>query len=77
VIITVVAAIQLFESVTVAVYGPAISPVAVAAVCTGVVLHVNVYGPVPPAGIAVAEPVELPKQSTFTCDELTESAAAG
>jgi hypothetical protein len=47
--------------------------VAVDVVCTGVELHEYVYGAVPPAAVAVAVPVELPKQRTFVCP-VTETA---
>src|SRR5438270_13997396 len=48
-------------------YGPALTPLAVALVCTGVVFQLNVYGAVPPLPLAVALPVLPPKQSTSTC----------
>ena len=47
-------------------YGPADSPVAVTVVCIGNVFHEYVNGPVPPAGMAVAVPVDPPKHATLT-----------
>jgi hypothetical protein len=40
-----------------------------------VVFHEYVYGAVPPAGIAVAVPVDCPKIATLTCVVETESTA--
>ena len=74
---TLAVAVQLLASVTVTVYGPAISPVAVAVVCTGSVFHEYVYGPVPPAEVAVAVPVAPPKHFTLTWIVVTVSAATG
>ena len=36
-----------------------------AVVCAGTVFQIKLYGAIPPAALAVAEPVELPKQSTL------------
>ena len=56
---------QLFRSLMVTVYVPAVRFTAVADVCTGFVLHEYVYGAVPPAAEALAEPLLPPKQVTF------------
>jgi hypothetical protein len=69
--------VQPLLSVTVTVYRPAGRAVAVMAVCIGELFHEYVYGAVPPAGIAVAVPVELPKQFTLVWLVVAVSAAAG
>ena len=59
-------------SVTVTVYVPATSPLAVAVVAA--LLHAKVYGEVPPAPLAVADPSFSPLQLTFefiTADAIT------
>jgi hypothetical protein len=63
---TVVVAVVIhpLESVTVTVYVPAVSPVAVIVVCTGELFHEYVYGEVPPAGTAVAVPSDPPNVVT-------------
>jgi hypothetical protein len=65
VIVTVLVAEQPLASLTVTVNGPAAKPVAVCVNCVGVVLQLKLYAPVPPAPLAVAVPVDCPKQSTF------------
>ena len=65
VIVTVLVAVQPLTSLTVTVTGPAASPVAVCVNWPGVVLQLKLYAPVPPAPLAVAIPVDCPKQSTF------------
>jgi hypothetical protein len=55
---------QLFASLTVTQCCPAGKPVRVAVVLP--FAHRNVYGAVPPLPEAVAEPVDCPKQFTFT-----------
>ena len=55
---------QLFASLTVTQCCPAAKPVLVAVVFP--FAHKNVYGAVPPEPEAVAEPVDCPKQLTFT-----------
>ena len=57
--------IQPDASVTATEYVPAARFVAVAVVCTGVVVHANVYGETPPLTSAAAVPVASPKQETF------------
>ncbi len=57
---------QLFASLTVTQCWPAAKPVAVAV--TWVFVHTKVYGEVPPVPTAVAEPVAVPVQPTFTTD---------
>jgi len=56
------------------IYVPAARPVAVAVVCAGNVFHEYVYGPTPPAGVAVAVPVDDPLHNTLTCVVPTVSA---
>ena len=63
VIVAVVVIVQPLASVTVTVYVPAAKPVSVAA--DPPLLHAYVYPGVPLFPAAVAEPVELPLQSTF------------
>jgi hypothetical protein len=65
VIVTVLVAVQPLTSLTVTVTGPAASTVAVCVNWPGVVLQLKLYVPVPPAPLAVAIPVDCPKQSTF------------
>ena len=77
VIVAVAVAVHPFASVTVTVYVPAISPVAVGVVCTGVVFHEYVYAGVPPAGVTVAVPVVPPKQFTFVPVAVAVKATAG
>jgi len=55
---------QLFASLTVTQCCPAAKPVLVAVVVP--FAHRNVYGTVPPDPATVAEPVDCPKQLTFT-----------
>ena len=52
-----------FTSVTVAVYVPAVKPVMLAVVAA--LLHTKVYGVVPPAPLAVADPLLPPLQLMF------------
>jgi hypothetical protein len=59
-------AVQPFASVTVTVYEPAISPVAVEPVPPEGD-HAYVYAPVPPDAITDAEPVFPPLHNTFVC----------
>ena len=54
---------QLWPSVTVTVYEPAASPVAVAVVCTGVVVQLYENGGKPPVAAIVADPTP-PLQAT-------------
>ena len=57
---------------------PADRLLAVAVVCAGVAFQLKLYGAVPPAALAVAEPVALPKQDTLVWPLiLAERAAAG
>jgi hypothetical protein len=65
VIVTVLVAEQPLASLTVTVNGPAAKPVAVAVFWDGTELHTKLYAPVPPAPLAVAVPVDCPKQSTL------------
>jgi hypothetical protein len=74
VIVTLAVLIHRLASVTVTIYVPAARPVAVAVVCTGNVFHEYVYGPTPPAGVAVAVPVDDPLHNTLTCVVPTVSA---
>jgi hypothetical protein len=53
-------------SVAVTIYEPAANPLAIEVVCTGVVFHEYVYGAVPPAATAVAEPSLPSLHITFT-----------
>ena len=70
-------AVHAFASVTVTVYVPALRPEAVAFVCPPGA-HANVYGDVPPTGVAVALPVLPPLHFTFTIEPvLTDKATAG
>jgi hypothetical protein len=74
--VTVVVAdeVQPFASVTITVYVPAESPVALDPF-PPLGDHAYVYGVVPPVGVTVAEPVLPPKQSTG--DELAEVVSTG
>jgi len=64
VIVTQATLLQLFASLTVTQCCPAAKPVLVAVVVP--FDHRNVYGAVPPEPATVAEPVDCPKQFTFT-----------
>src|SRR6476620_2490278 len=68
VMVAVAVAVNPLMSVTVTVYIPAMRPVAVCVVCTGVVFHEYVIGVAPPLGVTVALPVACPLQATFVCD---------
>ena len=49
-----------------------------AVVCAGTVFQLKLYGAIPPAALAVAEPVALPKQDTLVWPLiLADRAAAG
>ena len=75
-IVTEAIEVQPFASVPVTVYVPAARPVFKAVVRP--FDHKNPTAPVPPVELAVAAPVELPKQRTFVCEPmLTFNAAAG
>jgi hypothetical protein len=63
--VNVVVAVHPLTSLTVTVTGPAARPVAVCVNWPGVVLQLKLYAPVPPAPLAVAIPVDCPKQSTL------------
>ena len=56
---------QLFVSVIVNVYVPAVSPVAADVVCGGMVFHKYFRVPVPPEALAFAVPLLPPLQLTF------------
>ena len=58
-------------------YEPEIRPLIEAVVRTGIVFHEYIYGPVPPAGVAVALPSEPAKHDTSTEAIVVLSAAAG
>jgi hypothetical protein len=64
-------------SVTVTVYVPASSPVAVALVCAGVVLHAYVYGEVPFDAPTVALPVDSPLIRTCVVPVMLDARASG
>ena len=68
VIVVLAVVVQLFASVTVTVYVPAISPLAVAVVAA--LLHAKVYGDVPPEPLAVAVPLLPPLQLTGVFEAL-------
>lgn len=64
--------IQPFASITITLYDVAVKPVPVlllplVVVLGGVGAQLNVYGPVPPAPVTVAEPVLPPKHATLVC----------
>src|SRR5438034_11504668 len=63
-------------SVTVTVYVPAARFVAVAPVCTGMVFQLYVRSEERRVGVAVADPVVPPKQSTFVCAVIVAANAA-
>jgi len=57
---------------------PALKLPAVEVVCAGIVFQLKVYGAVPPAALAVTDPVALPKQDTLVWPLiLAERAAIG
>ena len=75
--VTVAVCIQPLASVTVTVYVPALSPVAVGVVCTGVVFHEYVYGAVPPVAFTVAVPLFPPLHNTFVEPATTALSTGG
>jgi len=77
VIVTCAVAVHPLASVAVTVYVPAINPVAVAVVCTGVVFQESVFAPVPPPADAVAVPVLPPLQATFVDEGILTVTTAG
>ena len=73
--VTEAVSVQLLLSVTVTVYEPAERPLAVAAVCTGLVFQEYVFPPLPPDTVTVAVPFEPPLQETDVADMVAASAA--
>jgi hypothetical protein len=69
--------VQLWASVTVTIYVPAVRPVAVAVVCTGVVLQLYVYGVVPPDAATVTEPLLPPLHDTLVNVDAVASSVDG
>jgi hypothetical protein len=64
---------QAFASVTVTVYVPALSPVAIAPVPPAGA-HEYVYPPAPPLATTVADPFAPPEQETFVCEPVVPMA---
>ena len=69
------ALVQPFESVTVTTYVALHNPEAVAVVLTGIEFHEYVYGAVPPVGVAVAGPLQIPQEDGVV--EVVDVKAAG
>ena len=77
VIVTVAKTVSGTASITLTVYVPAHKLTAVAVVCAGLEFHEYVYGNVPPAGVAVAEPTQTLLQGRLTVSVIdTNSACA-
>jgi hypothetical protein len=76
VIVNACVVVQLLASVTVTVYVPAASPVAVAAV-PPVGVQTYVYVPVPPVPLTVAVPFDPLSQETFVCAAAVATKAVG
>ena len=75
VIVTVSESVQPLASVAVKVYVPAGNPVAVMPVAP--LLQLYITAPVPPVELAVAEPLEPPKQETLVEEAMEATKAAG
>ena len=75
VMITLEVVVQELASDTVTVYVPAVTPVMLAVVAA--LLHTKVYGEVPPAPLAVADPSDKPLQLMFVFTTELATTAVG